>query len=91
MLTRSNGATDLLLGRINLRTESGGRYPPNARLPKNTIPRHYEVQLISVLEPDFLIDGAFTLYAEVKYFDNFIIIFGQSFSIITLIRCQKMG
>ena len=48
---------------VNLRTS--GSLPENVRLPSSTTPTHYKLDLITVLDPDFINDGYFEMEATV--------------------------
>lgn len=61
-MDRSNGITPMTRGRINLRTQ--GRVP-DIRLPKNTIPSHYDLTINAIWEPEFYIDGSFSVDSRV--------------------------
>lgn len=57
-MERIGGATDKISGVINLRR--GGRVP-NIRLPTNTIPARYVLDIVGDLEPDFRTEGNFSI------------------------------
>lgn len=64
-MSRNGGASPILKGIVNLRTS--GIYPDNTRLPDNVTPVSYKLDLITVLDPDFINDGYFEMEASVEF------------------------
>ena len=63
VLTRSTGSTSTIRVDINLR-ESG--FIPNIFLPRNTIPKHYDIDLITFLDPNFNFEGTISIDVTVS-------------------------
>lgn len=64
-MTRTSDPS-ILVGRVNLRTS--GNLAPNSRLPGNVIPSHYDISLVAMLDPDFFIDGEYSIEATVNIY-----------------------
>lgn len=61
------GSTEYVSGWVNLRTEG---LVPNIRLPTHVYPISYDLSIIAVLEPDYKIDGSFSIDCEVAVGSN---------------------
>ena len=61
---KRSGEKALLSGRLNIRLE--GEKAPNNRLPGNTLPTDYEVDLVCIWDPEFVTDGSWTMNAVHK-------------------------